>query len=1254
MSWKVFIGGLVVLVGVPLLAVLGLYTWVDRHNAVPQSGPLRCTVEPQWAWLGDAVAFTATVAPPPPVPGQLPPPPPPLDVVLLVDVSGSMTETLGTMAAAAEALVRELGNRPGAVNRMAVVQFDTLARVLSDWTSDPAAIARGLGSRAMMTGGNDSRAAFDQLDELIDRSRPEARRLVVFYTDGVISACPECPGGPMTFTEMSGRARSLEIRGVQFWAIGLPGRLSQDMARITGSQDRLLTPAGQFDLLPLFRRVADAGEIVAAEQARLTHRVDGRLFGVPEANESWAIARDGALTVELRPLRYASAAYRHHLVPREAGVMAVDQAPAGLSYLDPSGALAEPVCAQQPMLLVLAPWPLFLAWLPALLWLLFGLSELLRHGPRPVEAEPAAPGVVLPATADVLPLPVAPVRDASPPVPTLFLGLGGFGRDALRAIHGQLAQAHPDDPAVPYRLIGLDLDRRSGPAAAGPDSSGGGPVPLPEIVLAPAELADLSGRLPGPGETRASRQWFPTDDYRHAARADLDLSGGAHRDRCLGRLALLDWLDAGLVEVLAEALERLDAEPSPGELRQVVIVAGMDGGFGGAVCLDVARLVRRLARARQAEAGPGAMVPEVALALGAPDDLPIGQAANRAALAQEIATAALTGLYPHRVALGERDERLDRVDDEPPFNFAFQLPGDDAAATVAQAGALGAVLADRVPRQVLLAELDREASGPVTAVSVAALQVPSGEQRDLLARELALLLLGGEVLLRLVPAPEGGLGLPPVAPEAAQLLLAEWPARETGESPWTLLLQAAHHADHTEAFLASLEMIGEDNAEWFRQAIAAAVSRALCPAPGDSVAAWSPAEAIAVLRLLAERLDRNVCDMAHAVAAPDAVTELLALVSGLSRDLAGRVQVWATELAGICTAMAREQQARLRSVGHFGATVPGRVLGGGVDGSKIGQAVREALLRWLGSETDVVARLRERLAFAVRVAGDRHEVVLRARIGDRADFRTPQEASAAVRQWARAVVRGAAALDVAGAVETLDDRELRAAAAALVPDWRPAAGALLIRPSPPPGQETRRLETLVAAVEAPAGQGHEAVAEGRDASAVRRLAWNPPVQRSEMSAAELPVVQGCDVAAQRLRRRIAEHFETMIEPVPAALRLALSHPAAFRSFTSAYRAGRIVRREDATGRQHWVFTDRGLALTDGEDASLAAAAANYVYRVEDPPAAFAPGGIPGSTAVLEDWLAGRLRPDTDLADVATLAAMAVCAAPAETALEVGA
>jgi Ca-activated chloride channel family protein len=107
----------------------------------------------------------------------------PLDLLLLVDLSGSVRDRLHLVRSAAKQFLTTL--KPG--DRGAIIGFNQRVRVLADWTSDRQVLARGIDT-AQAAGGTALYTAIDVAIRGLEPARLEAgghrRRVLVILSDG--------------------------------------------------------------------------------------------------------------------------------------------------------------------------------------------------------------------------------------------------------------------------------------------------------------------------------------------------------------------------------------------------------------------------------------------------------------------------------------------------------------------------------------------------------------------------------------------------------------------------------------------------------------------------------------------------------------------------------------------------------------------------------------------------------------------------------------------------------------------------------------------------------------------------------------------------------------------------------------------------------------------------------------------------------------------------------------------------------------
>jgi Mg-chelatase subunit ChlD len=1229
-----FLKGLLILSAAPcvVLALFAAYVYVV--NARPQEGTLRTRVEPAVVLPGGEATYYVDFRGERDEPDA---PPPPIDIAFLIDVSGSMTDSLPDMADAAHAVARELASEtPGRV-RFALIRFDSQAEITTPWTEDPGQLFEGLKQLRPFTGQNDTRPAFARLDELLGRVRPGAKRVAVFYTDGALEACGDpltgrslCPGGPMTEDEMRAEADSLRAQGVELYSVGLPGHGSAPlMVEMTGSPAHVFDPVDARDLAANFRMAARSITGANAEGGQLTHLLDGRHFAVPLQGTAWALS-GGALTLGVGKLPQGPATFAHPLVPLSSGLWPVGIEPPRLNYAGDDGRLRNLQAARRPAVLVIGWGTLLWALLPSALWSLVFLVRRAPRAPTPAGSltDPlrARPPVLLPA-------PPADVGARHEPIPTLFVGLGGAGRRALLAARAEAKQAHVGRPGQPYKFLWLDLDTKEAerPTAFEPWDEY-------EVVesVAPPEVRRTQSYLPEQGRMPDHLKWFNPHRYLHSSKEEMNLAEGSRGDRALARLALYEWL-ARAGEPLS-TLERMCAElaalPSPDGTRQVVVFATADGGVGGGWLLDVGRLLRRLTRRRQNS--DGGFAPEI---IGVLCQTPEGaRTQNRRALALEAEAAALSGAFPQRLTYVPGDELLDAVDTEAPFNWVLTTEALDPDSAAAQAAELAAVLVERHPRASLLRACNMVGPRPPVSAQTRALHVLPAQLYEQLHYELFLRLIGPETLFDIEPAPQGGFAPSVVDESQSSRHLTAWADAEPPGTPMQLLLGAAADPARTAGFLRASQQ-ATPTGQWLLATFCAALtSRLRGHADSDDAGwhrDWMPGAAVATLRLLAARLEDSVGPDLRAMGAAAATVEAVEYVAGLARAAAAQLEEWVRDFC----LLAEKAGARRADVGKLRQQL-GRLSGRTYlepldERTHVARWTQEIFETWLGT-TDVTSAVRKHLYFSASPSGTAPRVVLNSYIESARVFGSASEAAETLDRQSRLLARAAPAARVGGALLNETEEKRRELARRLVDTTTAPRQVLVITPDATrlDNAEGRVIAALAEGIPQPPAHGTRHEQSGDDHGAVRRVELGQTIWGEVTNPAQLTFAAAAEREAESLRLRAERKYELAVPTFPPELRIALAQRGGFRSFARAYKAGRVVRRQDAAGVAQWVFADSGEFLTFGPEPTLAQAAANYVWYAGAPTDGFRRefvtenGG--GSFAGLEEWRRRRETPDADV------------------------
>lgn len=1223
-----YLKGLLVLLLSPLLVLAALYAYVRARNMAAQPGMLRTSVDPQavFPWNREAAYLITFDGAAPEKPSAAPPP---IDIAFLIDVSGSMTSSLPAMAQAAHRVTTDLAaGNPGFI-RFALVRFDTESEITTDWTADPEELYAGLKGLRQFTGGNDSRRAFEDLDRLLGRARPQAKKVVVFYTDGGLDVCNGCPREPMSKEEMKEEAQKLRDGGVEIYSVGLPGADTEGlMVELTGSPAQVFDPVSTDDLVANFRSVAEGAVGATGGGAQLSHRLDGRHFAAPLEGTEWTVDRAGSLNRTVGQLPTAPTTFSHPLVPLSSGVWRVGVEPPRLTFAGEDGRLRRLDARHRPLMLVVGWVPLLLGLLPALVWSLYGL----RRPPSVVEREALVP--LPPRARPPTPLPALPnVRDErEAPIPTLFVGLGGAGRAALHAVRAELKQAHMGREGQPYRFLWIDLDSTEADGVTPFDEWNSYPV---EELLAPADVYRLGPHIPMPGQTPEHLKWFDAQRYDNAPGENLNLSEGAKGDRMLARLALFRWLGekpeplAALSERCAELSDFVSSDGT----RQVVVFASRDGGTGSGWFLDFGRLLRRITRRRQ-QVGEVEFVPElVGVLCDSPERV---RPENRAALEMEITSSALSGAFPQRVSYAPGGDALllDQSDTEAPYNWVFSTSGAAAAQVAVQCGEFGAVLAERHPRAALLKEADSLGQRRVVSVLTHAVHVLPTRLYEQVSCELFLRLVGSDILLDIRPSADGGFAPRAVSDDAAAQHLSDWAKGERPGTAWQMLLAAAADEALLPRYLKAVQQSTAD-ADSFTGALANSLSRRLRghrdPDGAQWHRDWMPGDAVATLRLLGQRLSQRVRAQAHAAggtaAALDLIDHSARLADSSADDLEGWVKDFCREYEGV--------SRRLDNLSRHHEDTPGAASRTYIDPpaerGRVEHLTQEIFETWLRTP-DIISAVRERLFFTCAQGTDRARVGVSAYIGEAREFGTAAEAAAALEGYMGSLARTVPAVRIGGALmsEAVERRE--ALARGLVESSTSPRAVLVVTPRPVGRQaaESQAVEDFKARIPQPAHHGRWREQAGDDHSAVRRLELREDAAEPDVRPDLLNFTSLAEQGAEQVRRRAERKYGLFVPPLPAELRVALAHGDAFRSFARAYKAGGIVPRADSSGAMQWASKDTAELLTAGAHSSLAEAAANYAWYFRPASADSAAAGGGGDFTKLHEWLRKRnFSPDED-------------------------
>jgi serine/threonine protein kinase len=169
--------------------------------------------------------------------------------------------------------------------------------------------------------------------------------------------------------------------------------------------------------------------------------------------------------------------------------------------------------------------------------------------------------------------------------PTLYIAAGGVGIRLLCRLRELLArQEKPSQTESDVEMMAIDTDRAELKEAC--SSNWNNPLPASDTLCLPLRLPQEYRENGGSNLEWLSHRWL------YNIPRSLETRGY----RPLGRLALVDNVDKtiSLINRKLERLTAMPADPNPSEPREVrvIVLAGMGGGTGGGIAIDVANAAR--------------------------------------------------------------------------------------------------------------------------------------------------------------------------------------------------------------------------------------------------------------------------------------------------------------------------------------------------------------------------------------------------------------------------------------------------------------------------------------------------------------------------------------------------------------------------------------------------------------------------------------------------------------------------------------
>ncbi|MGD0191129.1 MAG: VWA domain-containing protein [Rhizomicrobium sp.] len=1151
MSAGRFFAGLAATLLPAVLCVSLLLSLVYFLNDRAQTGPLTCKTDRSWALpdsnLGYAVSYLGRPTAATPVP---------LDVILIVDESGSMAEVAKLLPQAVRRATSVLA-RPDNANRFALVYFSDSYRIIQPWTNDRTTIIKSA-ETPLAGGGTEAAAAFDAVDQLLNRAQADLgrRTAVIFFSDAEFN-------GARQFLD---RADHLRQSAVGFYFVLTPNDHDESMAqRLTGSADHVVTLTTESDLP---ERLESAFAMLlsnAAGTVKLTIQMHPEIFSLDTGNVlagDWYREGYTGLTA-ISPVSDAGTAFQLPLKVHEWGLWPVGVRPAQATTIDHFGRLTVSSCANRPWILVAPLWLVLLGLLPALFWTLRALRSWFRT--RPASPDLAIPPAAVEPAVRSLQIPARPARIAERIVPTLVVGIGEAGVRTLREVNSELE----DTPIEPRPcLIGI----ASRNVANGTDLGGS------ELVM-PATSAETSRyiRPSDPGDAAASSpSWLDTRMLEGQPKDRLNVASSGSDDRALNRYAFLHWMENGLAGTLAARTgEFLDGLGGAG---QILIIADTGEPFASAVILDVARQLRKASADRPVDVTLVAMN----------EDANRGQGIHQA-FQRELDSE---GLISTRSANSESsDPSLRRL----PIDHVFEIVGlgdtrihnaSQTAVTLFRRAVV--LLCYPASRDLRISGDETESGNELGVLRFAAAKV-GFRVRDLVdavASEIFQRWVVGSVLGAVGDANDGYQLLPPRAKGSRLIdaILKDVRLNFT-DSTRSLLLVAASSPDVHDLIVAFGS--GDDaQADRVRRLAINALDEIVRRVGRFGFLMSEATDVLASIErvIQSDEFEQSIIGTGGSQATIDVVRQVL---EKLLADYHAQLDtVWIPKALRAAHDSWRSQEASLNGIGRLLE----RGLNRHVDRAFICELADE-LNRQLsggqdGDQSTPWVTLRARLDGEKPIVEGRVAIVTQTATADADQYLDT------LRARAEAAVAGVRQYSL-GWLLSRDAGIAPRLTAELDLNPGPDGTSVILLPGSIDTGTDQYVAALADGIPPLTGSAMSNVQiKSADSQWLRRVAFAPrKIGSTRTVPTPAPGVTEAESAAERARRRIETHIAHKVPIFPAILRAAFSNKDAIRSFAGLFAAGQVKQSVDDFGRQQWVIGTS--QLTFGNRSSLAEALAQY-------------------------------------------------------------
>ena len=549
----------------------------------------------------------------------------PVDVLLVLDVSGSMSESarpglrerkLDGAKAAGQAFINRMDLEQ---DRIGLIAFNDTAQALHSLDAETEPLRRAIEELGCGGGTAIHEGLSAALDELQTFGRAGAARAIVLLSDGGSAAEPALA-----------QAQAIGGQGIRLITVGFGKDADREMLRqlATTPQDSHFSASNR-QLEQAFLSIAEQIlEPLAATDVRFSHRINLEAFELDEGSiyPRPQNVEEGVIVWRLADLGVVPRSFRYRVIGKKAGEA---------QNVDWGDVIQYRRCGDLAMELLEGP----------------GL-------PVSVNARPE-PGVVKRIAKPPEPLPIPPLKSVWEPDAVMVLGTGTFGRQVLTHLKKNLRDAGAG--VIPGRVQFLLVDTAKYLATGKPLRFAGVALDDAEVMVLDENLRPVVQQMLGDAASHPElRPWFPAQSYTGATQTQT-LAEGTHGERPIARAGLLR-LVSGKARVEGRELfvrlkKALEAVNIPPHGVRLVLVGSLSEGMG-AILWDLAYLAREATRQHLGADVPVAVEGYFGLEIHRGVNEPVEDAELNALVAlRELTWLQLNPGFPYRFGYG--DDALD-------------------------------------------------------------------------------------------------------------------------------------------------------------------------------------------------------------------------------------------------------------------------------------------------------------------------------------------------------------------------------------------------------------------------------------------------------------------------------------------------------------------------------------------------------------------------------------------------------------------